>query len=143
MSKPLLPYAKLSPAAYEGFLATSQALTESPLGASLVELVYLRVSQINGCSFCLGMHSEGLRKAGMAQSKLDRLAGWRISELFNVRERAALAWTESLTYLANQPIPDELYENLRAHFDDKEISDLTFAVSLMNAFNRLAVSMKV
>lgn len=143
MSKPRLPYATLSKAAYEGLVSTSQALSESPLGTSLVELVYLRVSQINGCSFCLGMHSEILRKAGVAQGKLDRLAGWRISELFDARERAALAWTESLTYLANQPIPDALYDDLGEHFDAKEICDLTLAVSLMNAFNRLAVSMKV
>ncbi|WP_300238906.1 carboxymuconolactone decarboxylase family protein [Pseudomonas sp.] len=143
MSQLRLPFATLSPAAYQGLLATNTALAASPLGLPLVELVYLRVSQINGCSFCLGKHSQTLRECGVGQDKLDCLAGWRVSELFNDRERAALAWAETLTYVHDKGAPDALYDPLIAHFSDVEISDLTLAVSLMNAFNRLAVGMKL
>ena len=143
MSQLRLPFATLSPAAYQGLLATNTALAASPLGLPLLELVYLRVSQINGCSFCLGKHSQTLRENGVAQDKLDCLAGWRVSELFNDRERAALAWAETLTYVHDKGAPDALYEALKAHLSDVEISDLTLAVSLMNAFNRLAVGMKL
>lgn len=90
MSLLRLPFATLSPTAYQGLVATSQALADSSLGLPLVELVYLRISQINGCAFCLGKHAQTLREQGVAQAKLDRLAGWRISELFDARERAAL-----------------------------------------------------
>lgn len=138
-----LPFSTLSPAAYEGLAATSKALADSPLGNALVELVYLRVSQINGCAFCLGMHAKALREAGLGQDKLDCLAGWRVSERFSDKERAALAWAESLTHEVSQAAPDALYENLQALFNAREISDLTFAVSLMNAFNRLAVGMRL
>lgn len=108
-----------------------------------MELIYLRISQINGCAFCLGKHAETLRGQGASQAKLDRLAGWRISELFDARERAALEWAETLTAVAEKGAPDAVYESLRTHFSDAEISDLTFVVALMNAFNRLAVGMKL
>lgn len=143
MSQLRLPFPSLSPAAYQGLLATNKALTEGPLGLPLLELVFLRVSQINGCAFCLGKHSQTLRECEVPQEKLDCLAGWRISELFDARERAALAWAETLTHISDKGAPDELYEPLKAHFSDAEISDLTLAVSLMNAFNRLAVGMKL
>ncbi len=143
MSQLRLPFPTLSPAAYQGLLATNKALEESPLGLPLVELVYLRISQINGCAFCLGKHSQTLRGCEVSQAKLDCLAGWRISELFDERERAALAWAETLTHVSEQGAPDELYAPLKAHFSDTEISDLTLAVALMNAFNRLAVGMKL
>jgi AhpD family alkylhydroperoxidase len=143
MSQLRLPFPSLSPTAYQGLLATNTALAASRLGLPLLELVYLRVSQINGCSFCLGKHSQTLRECEVAQEKLDCLAGWRISELFNDRECAALAWAETLTYVSEKGAPDELYDPLKAHFCDVEISDLTLAVSLMNAFNRLAVGMKL
>ncbi len=143
MSQLRLPFASLSPVAYQGLLATSTALAKSPLGLPLLELVYLRVSQINGCAFCLGKHSQTLRECEVPQEKLDCLAGWRISEWFNDRERAALAWAEALTYVSEKGAPDELYEPLKVHFSDAEVSDLTLAVALMNAFNRLAVGMKL
>ncbi|OCR25639.1 alkylhydroperoxidase [Pseudomonas syringae] len=143
MSKLRLPFSDLSPAAYQGLQSTSIALSKSSLGQALVELVYLRVSQINGCAFCLDMHSKSLRAAGVSQRKLDCLAGWRVSELFDAREQAALAWSESLTHVSTQGASDELYAVLKDTFSDTEISDLTFAVSLMNAFNRLAVGMRL
>ena len=143
MSQLRLPFSTLSPAAYQGLIATGQALAQSALGLELVELIYLRISQINGCAFCLGKHAETLHEQGVSQAKLDRLAGWRISELFDARERAALEWAETLTAVAEKGAPDVAYEPLKAQFSDAEIADLTFAVALMNAFNRLAVGMKL
>lgn len=143
MSQLRLPFASLSPEAYQGLLATNNALAASSLGLPLIELVYLRISQINGCAFCLGKHSQTLRDSEVAQAKLDCLAGWRISGLFNERERAALAWAETLTHVSEKGAPDALYDPLKAHFSDVEISDLTLAVALMNAFNRLAIGMNL
>ena len=149
-----LPYPTLSPEAYQGFIATKKALTRSSLGRPLVELVYLRVSQINGCAFCLEMHSAALREGGAAlRERVLRLrprvlavlgigAGWRVSAHFSDRERAALAWAESLTDVARTHAPDEDFAPLTAHFSDAEIADLTFAVALMGAFNRLAIGMR-
>lgn len=142
MSQLRLRYSTLSPEAYKGLLATSNALEKSSVGKAMIELVYLRVSQINGCAFCLEMHAAALRKAGVAQVKLDSLAGWRVSAQFDERERAALAWTESLVDVQHTHAPDELFDALRTHFSDAEISDITFAVSLMSAFNRLAIGMR-
>lgn len=137
-----LPYYQLSPAAYAGFGATKKALESSPLGTELIELAWLRMSQINGCAFCLEMHAKALRAAGVEHAKLDGLAGWRVSERFTARERAALAWTESLTHVDQTHAPDADYTPLTAYFTDVEISDLTFAIALMSAFNRLAIGMR-
>ena len=137
-----LPYYTLSPEAYQGFGATKKALEKSSLGKQLIELVWLRMSQINGCAFCLEMHAKALRAGGMADAKLDSLGGWRVGEHFTERERAALAWAEALTHVDQTHAPDEDFEPLKAHFSDVEISDLTFAIALMSAFNRLAVGMR-
>ena len=137
-----LPYYALSPEAYRGLGATKAALEKSSLGKPLIELVWLRMSQINGCAFCLEMHAQALRAGGTPQIKLDSLAGWRVSEQFDARERAALAWTESLTHIDQTHAPDEDFEPLKAHFSEAEISDLTFALALMSAFNRLAIGMR-
>jgi len=137
-----LPYWTLSPEAYQGFISTKKALEKSSLGQSLIDLVWLRMSQINGCAFCLEMHTQSLRKEGIENAKLDSLAGWRVSERFTARERAALAWTESLTRVDLTHAPDQDYEPLKAHFSDVEISDLCFAIALMSAFNRLAIGMR-
>lgn len=137
------PYYELSPEVYAAFVQASKALERSDLDLSLIELVYLRVSQINGCAFCLEMHSKALRKQGVEQVKLDALAGWRVSHQFSDRERVALAWAEDVTDIAHTRAEDSVYEPLLAYFSAKEISELTFAISLMNAFNRLAVSMRM
>lgn len=142
MTTQRLPYQTLSAAAYQGFGATKKALDKSTLGKNLVELVYLRVSQINGCAFCLEMHSAALRASGVVNAKLDSLAGWRVSAHFDERERVALAWTESLVNVATTHAADEDYEPLKTHFTDAEISDLCFAIALMSAFNRLAIGMR-
>ncbi|MGC7402826.1 carboxymuconolactone decarboxylase family protein [Pandoraea pneumonica] len=142
MSTLRLPYYTLSAEAYQGFAATKKALAKSTLGKPLVELVYLRVSQINGCAFCLEMHSKALRADGMPDAKIDSLAGWRVSSHFDARERAALAWTESLVDVAHTHAPDEDFAPLKQYFNDAEIADLSFAVALMSAFNRLAIGMR-
>lgn len=137
-----LPYHTLSPEAYRGLGATKVALEKSSLGKDLIELVWLRMSQINGCAYCLEMHAKALRAGGMPDAKLDSLAGWRVSESFTERERVALAWTEALTHVDQTHAPDSDYEPLKAHFSDAEISDLCFAIALMSAFNRLAIGMR-
>lgn len=143
MSTLRLPYFKLSPEAYKGLSSVKEALDHSSLGHALIELVYLRVSQINGCAFCLDLHSKSLRKGGESTARLDMLAGWRVATVYTERERAALAWAEAVTHIDTSGTEDAVFEPLKAHFTDAEISDLTFAISLMNAFNRLAVSMRM
>ncbi len=133
------PYSELSPNVYAGLVQASIALEKSSLERTLLELLYLRVSQINGCAFCLEMHS----KAGVEQSKLDALAGWRVSNHFNDAEQAALAWAEDLTDIARTHAEDSVYQPLLTYFSAEQISDMTFAISLMNAFNRLAVGMRM
>lgn len=142
MSTLRLPYQTLSPEAYQGLSLTKKALDKSSLGKSFIELIYLRVSQINGCAFCLEMHATALRRSGVADAKLDSLAGWRLSAHFSERERVALAWTESLVDVAGSHAADDYFEPLREHFSDAEIADLSFAISLMSAFNRLAIGMR-
>lgn len=137
------PYYELSPETYNAFVQAKKALEHCSLDLSLIELVYLRISQINGCAFCLEMHSKALRKHGVEQTKLDALAGWRVSHHFDERERAALAWAEDVTDIARTRAEDAVYLPLTDHFSATEISDLTFAIALMNAFNRLAVSMRM
>lgn len=142
MSPLRLPYSTLSNDAYQGFTATKKALEKSSLGKPLVELVYLRISQINGCAFCLEMHAKALRAGGTPDHKIDSLAGWRVSSHYSARERAALAWTESVVAIDQTHAPDEDFDPLREHFTDAEIADLTFAIALMSAFNRLAIGMR-
>lgn len=137
------PYYELSSEAMQGLIASKTALERGPLGKSLVELLYLRVSQINGCAFCLEKHSESLREEGVPQIKLDSLAGWRVSRHFDERERAALGWAEALTDIAGSHAADSDYQPLEAHFSPREISDLTIAVALMNGLNRLAIGMRL
>lgn len=138
-----LPYFELSPEALAGLRAVNTALDNSPLGRELIELVYLRISQINGCAFCLKKHTKALRELGTAPEKLDTLAGWHhASTTFSARESAALAWAECITHISQSHAPDEVFQALRQQFNDKEISDLTFAASHMNALNRLAIAMR-
>ncbi|SQI39148.1 Argininosuccinate synthase [Leminorella richardii] len=142
MIKQRLKYAELSPAPYQSMLATLTALGKGELDNAIIELVYMRVSQINGCAYCLDMHGKALRKSGYSQAKLDTLAGWQVSHEFNEAERAVLEWTDSVTLIAATGAPDSAFNALQAHFSDSEISELTFAISIMNAFNRLAISMR-
>ena len=137
-----LKYFELSPELMSGFRAVKVGLEKSAVGQKLIELVYLRVSQINGCAYCLNLHTNSLLKAGETQRRIAEVAGWRVSDQFSEKERAALNWAEQLTNISTSHADDESYEALKKVFSDKEISDLTFAISLMNGMNRLAISMR-
>jgi len=137
-----LPYFTLSSSVMEPMKAALGALEKGPLDNVIIELVFLRVSQINGCAYCLDMHSKALRKMDVAQTRLDQLAGWQVSHAYSERERAAMAWAESVTLVAATGAPDSAFEPLKAQFSEVEISELTFAIAVMNAFNRLAVGMR-
>ena len=137
-----LKYFDLSPELMSGFRAVKVALEKSVVEQKLIELVYLRVSQINGCAYCLNLHTNSLLKDGEAQRRISEVAGWRVSDQYSEKERAALNWAEQLTNISTSHADDESYEALKKVFSDKEISDLTFAISLMNGMNRLAISMR-
>lgn len=136
------PYWDLNPEAIKLYRDIHALLEKGPLGRKFVELINLRISQINGCAYCLKLHSNALREEGESNERLDELAGWRISSHFTAREAAALGWAESVTDIARTHAPDEDYLPLKEHFSDKEITDLTFVIITMNALNRLAASMR-
>lgn len=138
-----IEYAKVSPDGYKAFGAVYATLLKGDLPKSLIDLAYLRVSQINGCAFCIDMHSSDLRKSGLAVEKIVLVPVWHdAGALFSVRERAALAWAETVTRVAETGIPDADYEAAAAVFNDKELSDLTYAIGLMNAFNRFGIAFR-
>ncbi|MDD2768591.1 MAG: carboxymuconolactone decarboxylase family protein [Methylococcus sp.] len=138
-----LDYTKTSPGGVKTFGGVYSYIIQSGLEEVLVELVYLRVSQINGCAYCLDMHSRGLIKKGIKLEKLALVQVWQeAGELFSDRERAALAWAETVTRVAETGVPDVEFEAASYIFDGKELADLTMAISLMNAYNRLAISFR-
>ena len=128
---------------YEAMAKLGAAVKASSLGIALIELVEVRVSQINGCAFCLSMHVPAARKAGVAQAKLDLLPAWREAKVYDARERAALEWAETLTLIADGGVSDDAYARVRAVFDDGEIAALSYAVTLINGWNRLMVAAAV
>ncbi|GAB3091868.1 carboxymuconolactone decarboxylase family protein [Lysobacter terrae] len=136
-----IDYAALAPEAYQHLYNLSISLHKGPLGHKMVELISLRVSQINGCAFCLDMHSTALRKAGVDQRKLDTLAAWRESPLFDERERAALGWAEALNAIGSAHVPDDALETLRSQFDEREISELSFVAAMIRSWNMLSVGL--
>lgn len=133
---------KLAPEAYKAMGALEAAIKASGLEHSLIELVKMRASQINGCAFCLHMHSMDARAAGETEARLYLLNAWRESRLYTARERAALEWTEALTLVAQSQAPDAAYEALKAQFTPKEIVDLTMLIGAINAWNRLSIGMR-
>jgi len=133
---------KASPDAYQAILSLQAYVNECGLDHSLMELVKIRASQINGCAYCLHMHTRDARKAGESEERLHLLAAWRESPLFTEKERAALAWTEALTLVAETQAPDEVYEGLLPHFSGKEIVDLSTAIGTINVWNRLAIGVR-
>ena len=138
-----IDYNQVAPGAVTALGGVYGYVMKSGLAAELVELVYLRVSQINNCAFCLDMHTRDLIAKGVKTEKLALLQAWReASRLFDARERAALAWAESVTHVVRTGVPDEDFEQARAVFTEKELVDLTVAVSLMNAYNRMAISFR-
>jgi AhpD family alkylhydroperoxidase len=140
--EPRLDFYKASPEATKAMLALSAAVSKLPLEPLLSELVKLRASQINGCAFCVDMHSIDARKHGETERRLYAVAAWRESPFFTPRERAALAWTEALTRVADTHAPDADYEALCAEFSERERVDLTLAIGTINAWNRLAVGFR-
>ena len=112
------------------------------LEPALIELVLMRVSQINGCAFCLDMHSKEARAGGETEQRLYLLPAWRETGLYSARERIALAWAESVTRVAETGVPDADYEAAAAEFSEKELADLTYAIGLMNAFNRFGIAFR-
>ncbi|MBT2305369.1 carboxymuconolactone decarboxylase family protein [Variovorax paradoxus] len=138
-----LDYTKASPGGVKAFGSVYGYIMQSGLEDVLVELVYLRISQINGCAYCLDMHTRDLSKKGVPLQKLALVQTWQeAGDLFSERERAALAWAESVTRVADTRVPDEVFEATSAVFSEKELADLTMAIGLMNAFNRLAISFR-
>jgi len=138
-----LDYRKIAPQGVSAFRYLQAYVDQCGLEHSLLELVKIRASQINGCAFCLDMHTKNARAIGESEQRLYLLSAWRETPLFSARERAALAWTEAVTTIANGPIDDALYEDVRQHFTEKEIVDLTFAVIAINGWNRLAISCRI
>lgn len=132
--------AKVAPGAYRAMLGLEEYLNQSGLERSLIDLVKLRGSQVNGCAYCIDMHWKDLRALGESEQRLYGLDAWEESPYYSDRERAALAWTEEVTNIRDGHVRDEVYENVRKHFSEKELADLTLAVAAINAWNRLAIS---
>lgn len=140
--KPRLNHFKASPQAYQAQLALSQFVDQCGLEPSLWELVKIRASQINGCAYCLEMHTREAAAAGETAPRLHLVAAWHESPLYTERERAALAWTEAVTLVASSRVPDDVFTQARAHFNDTELVNLTLAIGVINTWNRLAVSFR-
>lgn len=140
--EPRLDYYTASPDALKAILALEAASFDLSIEKPLLELVKLRVSQINNCAFCADMHALDARRNGESERRLYAVAVWRDSPFFTPRERAALAWTESVTLLSQSNVPDDVYAQLREEFDEREAVDLTVAIAAINCWNRLAVSFR-
>lgn len=139
-----LNWFKLAPKSFEAILAVNGTLESTTLGKKLVDLVFARVSQINGCAYCLDMHVRDLRKEGEEWQRINSLPTWREAGFYSERERAAFAWAESLTRLAdNHDTRDAEFEALKAQFSDLEITELTIAIAQINTWNRLNVGMRM
>ena len=136
-------FAKVAPGVYDAMDALDQYVGQSGLLEPLLHLVRLRASQLNGCAYCLDMHWKDLRALGEGEQRLYSLDAWRECTYYSPRERAALAWTEAITNIADGHAPDALYEEVRPHFTDKELSDLTLAIATINAWNRLSIASRL
>ena len=133
-------YGKVAPGAYRAMIGLEHYLHDCGLEESLLHLIKLRASQINGCAYCLDMHWKDLKAIGQEDIRLYELNAWEEAPFYSERERAALAWTEAVTRVADTHVPDEVYELARQQFSEKELADLTLAVAAINAWNRLAIS---
>lgn len=140
--QPRMNYFAAAPALYGQFAKLSQDLHAASADHKLYKLLEIRASQINGCAFCLDMHTKEAKILGERELRLYHVAVWRESPLFSEKERAALAWTESLTRLGHEGASDAEFEELRKHFNDQEISQLTLLVVTINAWNRLGVGFR-
>lgn len=140
--KQRINYQKVAPDALKGMLEIESFMAESGLETSLYELVKLRASQINGCAFCIDMHSKDARKAGETEQRIYSLSAWKETPFFTERERAALLWTETLTQISEHEVSDKIYNTVRKHFNERELVILSMAVVVINGWNRLAISFR-
>lgn len=140
--QPRIEYAKVAPNAMSAMRGLEQYVRQSGLDPSLLELVKLRASQINGCAYCIDMHTKDARVRGESEQRLYAVAVWRETPFFTERERAALAWTQAVTQVSWQHVPEDVYQLARQHFDGKELVDLTMAIIAINGWNRLAISFR-
>lgn len=138
--QPRLDFWKADPKLMNAVLVLNKAATEAGLEHSLIHLVKVRASQINGCSYCVDMHTKEARKDGESEQRLYLVSAWRESPLFTARERAALAWTEKLTLLASGPVEDALYAQTLEHFSAEDLVKLTVLVGVINVWNRICVA---
>ena len=137
--EPRLNLTDVAPDGYRALLGLETYVRRSSLEKSLYELVKIRASQLNGCAYCIDMHTKDARAAGETEQRLYCLSAWRECPFYTDRERAALEWTESVTRVADTNVPDDVFERTRAQFSEKELADLNFAVVAINAWNRIAI----
>ncbi|UGY03899.1 carboxymuconolactone decarboxylase family protein [Bradyrhizobium quebecense] len=140
--KPRMNFYQAAPESIKALTAVETQIQSSGLEQSLIELVRTRASQINGCAFCINMHTQDARKHGETEQRLYLLNAWREAPLYTDRERAALAWTEAVTLITETHAPDDVYEELRKHFSEAETVNLTILIGTINAWNRLAISLR-
>lgn len=138
--KARIDYATIAPEAARSLISLGRYLAGCGLEHSLLELVKIRCSQINGCAFCLDMHTKDARAAGETEQRIYTLSAWHETPFFSDRERAALAWAERLTRVADGGVPQDLFDETRKQFSEKEVADLTWAVVAINGWNRIALS---
>jgi AhpD family alkylhydroperoxidase len=140
--KPRLEYQQVAPAAFEAMRAFESYVHHCGLPPALLELVKIRASQINGCAYCLDMHTKDARAQGESEQRIYALSAWRETPFFTDKERAALAWTEAVTLVAASQVSDDIYESLRRHFSEPEMVNLTAVIVAINGWNRFAVSFR-
>jgi AhpD family alkylhydroperoxidase len=140
--KPRMNYYQAAPDTINALSALEKQIQASGLERTLIELVKTRASQINGCAFCINMHTTDARKNGESEARLYLLNAWRESPVYTDRERAALAWTEAVTLISETHAPDDLYEEVRSHFSEAETVNLTMLIATINAWNRIAISFR-
>jgi len=139
---PRIDYRQFSPDALQAMLALEKYLSGCGLDHKFIHLLKLRASQINGCAYCIDMHSIDARAAGETEQRLYALDAWRETPFFDDRERAGLAWIEAVTLVSQTHVPDAVYDEAKKHFSEKEIVDLTYLASTINAWNRIAVALR-
>lgn len=140
--RPRVDFKKFPGQVYKSLLSVEDAIRASGLESSLIDLMKLRASQINGCAYCIDMHWKDLRAAGESEQRLYELDAWRESPFYSERERAALAWTEAVTLITDSHVPDEVFERVQKHFNEVEIGYLTLAIATINSWNRLSISFR-
>ena len=141
--KPRIFYAKHAPGVYDAMDALDTYLSASPVDQKLLHLIRLRASQLNGCAYCIDMHWKDAKALGETDLRLYSLDAWRECPFYDDKERAALEWTEAVTFIAEGHAPEEAFAALKPHFDERQIGDLTLAIATINAWNRLSISARL